>query len=200
MVTLWYRAPELLLGGDKYRYSTAVDVWSVGCIFGEFLRNTILLQGTSEVDQIKRMFRLLGTPDDASWPGWRQLSGARSLQIPPQRYHILNQKFTETELTPKGTELLLALLRFDPERRITAAEAREHAFFTAEKPMPKEERHMPTFRPTQEGAHTAREEAPKPAKPPVSEADDKYAGSIFATSSVNYDEYLSALDAANKKP
>ncbi len=47
---------------------------------------------------------------------------------------------------------MLALLRFDPERRITAAEAMQHPYFTVEKPPPKEERHMPTFRPTQEGS------------------------------------------------
>jgi cell division cycle 2-like protein len=199
VVTLWYRAPELLLGGDKYCYSTAIDVWSVGCIFGEFIRNTILLPGSSEVDQTKKIFRFLGTPDETSWPGWRNLSGAHGLNIPPQRYHILNQKFNETELTPKGTELLLGLLRFDPERRITAAEAIEHPYFTQEKPIPKEERHMPTFRPTQEGAHALREDVPKAAREPVKEADVKYEGSIFATSSVDMDAYLEALDAGVAK-
>jgi cell division cycle 2-like protein len=52
VVTLWYRAPELLLGGDKFRYSTAIDVWSVGCIFGEFIRNAILIPGLNEIDQV----------------------------------------------------------------------------------------------------------------------------------------------------
>lgn len=191
VVTLWYRAPELLIGGDKYCYSTAIDIWSVGCIFGEFIRNSILLPGISEVDQLKKIFKLLGTPDETSWPGWRQLSGARNLHFQPQKGHILNQKFREEELTPKGTQLMLALFRYDPEQRITARDATDHPFFTQEKPTPKEEKHMPTFRPTQEGAHSQREEVKRDV---VVEAEAKYEGSIFGNTTVNYDEYLQALD------
>jgi cell division cycle 2-like protein len=194
VVTLWYRAPELLIGGDRYCYSTAVDVWSVGCIFGEFLRNQILIQGTSEMEQIKKIFTLLGTPDDSAWPGWRKLSGARNVQFPSQKYHILNQKFSETELTPNGTALMLKLLRFDPERRVSARTAISHAYFTTEKPRPKEESAMPTFKPTQEGAHQPREEK-RAAGPILNEANEKYAGSIFDVQTVNYDAYLEALNA-----
>lgn len=192
VVTLWYRAPELLIGGECFAYSTAVDVWSVGCIFGEFIRNQILIQGTSEMEQIKKIFHLLGTPDDSAWPGWRQLSGSRNVQWPKQSYHILGQKFAETELTPQGTALMLDLLRFDPERRVSAREAISHAYFTIEKPRPKEESAMPTFKPTQEGAHSERE-IEKPAGSVVSRSEEKYAGSIFDVQTVNYDAYLAAL-------
>jgi serine/threonine protein kinase len=137
VVTLWYRAPELLLGGDRFAYSTAVDVWSCGCIFGEFIRNQILIQGTNEMDQIKKIFRLLGTPDEGSWPNWRKLPGARNVQFQQQKNHILGQKFTESELTPQGTHLMLRLLCFDPERRESAQQALQHPFFTTEKPRPK---------------------------------------------------------------
>ena len=109
-----------------------------------------------------------------------------------QKMHILNQKFTEVELTPQGTSLMLRLLRFDPEKRETAAQAMEHAYFTSEKPRPKEESAMPSFRPTQEGAHRAPE--PKPQGPVMIQANEKYAGSIFDTQTVNYDAYLSALE------
>lgn len=198
VVTLWYRAPELLLGGDRFAYSTAVDMWSVGCIFGEFLRNQVLIQGTSEMEQVKKIFKLMGTPDETTWPGWRQLSGARNVQFQQQKYDILGQKFTESELTPKGTSLMRQLLFYDPERRISARLAMTHAYFTTEKPRPKEPSAMPTFKPTQEGAHQPREDKPA-AGPMVHQANEKLAGSIFDVQTVNYDAYLQALEEQGKK-
>ncbi len=56
VVTLWYRAPELLLGVKEY--STAVDMWSVGCIFAEFLLHKPLFQGKSEIDQLNQIFKV----------------------------------------------------------------------------------------------------------------------------------------------
>lgn len=60
VVTLWYRAPEVLLGQKVY--STAIDMWSVGCIFYELCHNKPLFPGKSEIDQIFRIFKTLGTP------------------------------------------------------------------------------------------------------------------------------------------
>ncbi|XP_068081142.1 cyclin-dependent kinase 2 isoform X4 [Anabrus simplex] len=71
VVTLWYRAPEILLG-SKF-YSTAVDIWSLGCIFAEMLTRRALFPGDSEIDQLFRIFRTLGTPDEEMWPGVSQL-------------------------------------------------------------------------------------------------------------------------------
>lgn len=66
VVTLWYRAPELLLGADTY--DQAIDMWSVGCIFGELLKNEPLLQGTSEVDELtKVIIDLHWTPRHVSY-------------------------------------------------------------------------------------------------------------------------------------
>lgn len=67
VVTLWYRAPEILLGAKEY--SLGVDSWSVGCIFYELVHNKIFLAGDSEIDQIFKIFRLLGTPTKDMWPG-----------------------------------------------------------------------------------------------------------------------------------
>ncbi|XP_064419271.1 cyclin-dependent kinase 2-like isoform X5 [Latimeria chalumnae] len=67
VVTLWYRAPEILLG-CKY-YSTAVDIWSIGCIFAEMITGRPLFPGDSEIDQLFRIFRTLGTPNESVWPG-----------------------------------------------------------------------------------------------------------------------------------
>ncbi|MGH0160032.1 UNVERIFIED_CONTAM: hypothetical protein FKN15_050730, partial [Acipenser sinensis] len=56
VVTLWYRAPELLLGAKEY--STAIDMWSLGCIFGELLTQKPLFPGKSEIDQINKIFKV----------------------------------------------------------------------------------------------------------------------------------------------
>lgn len=66
-MTLWYRAPEVLLGGKHY--SPAVDIWSIGCIFAEMATGTPLFPGDSEIDQIFNISRLLGTPGEDNWPG-----------------------------------------------------------------------------------------------------------------------------------
>ena len=67
VVTLWYRSPEILLGSKHY--STAVDMWSVGCIFAEMVNRHPLFPGDSEIDEIFRIFRTLGTPNEETWPG-----------------------------------------------------------------------------------------------------------------------------------
>ncbi|TVY14199.1 Cyclin-dependent kinase 11B, partial [Lachnellula arida] len=80
VVTLWYRAPELLLGASHY--GRAVDMWSIGCIFGELLHKDALLPGKNEVDQLSRIFELCGIPTETSWPAFRRLPNARSLKLP----------------------------------------------------------------------------------------------------------------------
>ncbi|KAL5484677.1 hypothetical protein EMCRGX_G021217 [Ephydatia muelleri] len=71
VVTLWYRAPEVLLGSQ--RYSCPVDVWSAACIFAEMVTKRPLFHGDSEIDQLFRIFRTLGTPNETVWPGVTQL-------------------------------------------------------------------------------------------------------------------------------
>lgn len=76
VVTLWYRAPELLFGVQNY--GPGIDIWlqldnprAVGCIFGEFLLRKPLFPGDSEVSQIDSIFRTLGTPSSKIWPAVR---------------------------------------------------------------------------------------------------------------------------------
>jgi serine/threonine protein kinase len=71
VVTLWYRAPELLLGLQQY--TSALDIWSVGCIFAELASRKPLFPGDSEIDAIYKIFRHLGTPTDDVWPGVTKL-------------------------------------------------------------------------------------------------------------------------------
>jgi serine/threonine protein kinase len=67
VVTLWYRAPEILLGAKEYSYG--VDIWSIGCIFYEMIMKEPLFAGNCEIHQIYKIFQGLGTPDDRIWPG-----------------------------------------------------------------------------------------------------------------------------------
>jgi cell division cycle 2-like protein len=146
VVTLWYRAPELLLGTAAY--GPAVDMWSVGCVFGELLAREPLLQGRNEVDELARIFELCGAPTEQSWPTFRRLPNARSLRLPPAAAgkaaggSRVRAKFPL--LTSAGVELLNGLLALDPERRPTAKEMLAHEYFRQD-PKPKQEAMFPTF-------------------------------------------------------
>lgn len=75
VVTLWYRAPELLLGSKLY--GPAVDVWSLACIMSEIVSKTALFPGDSEIDQIYKVFKICGTPNEDTWPGCSTLPDFR---------------------------------------------------------------------------------------------------------------------------
>ena len=77
VITLWYRAPEILLGCKQY--STPVDLWSIGCIFAEMAMLKPLFPGDSEIDELFKIFQILGTPSEETWRGVRQLPGTSVL-------------------------------------------------------------------------------------------------------------------------
>ncbi|KAJ3788957.1 Pkinase-domain-containing protein [Lentinula aff. detonsa] len=132
VVTLWYRAPEILLGAEKY--STAVDMWSVGCIFAELLLKEPLFQAKNEIELISMIFKLLGPPTNNSWPGYSSLPLAKTITLPSPHLHQFRQKFQY--MTTAGIDLLMSLLTYDPDQRISAEEALDHPYFT-ESPLPK---------------------------------------------------------------
>lgn len=80
VVTIWYRAPELLLGATEY--SIAVDMWSIGCIFFELCRLRPLFDGTEEIQMINMIFQTLGTPSEETWPNFSQLPVMRQMSFP----------------------------------------------------------------------------------------------------------------------
>lgn len=145
IVTLWYRAPELLLG-DK-SYSMKIDMWSIGCIMGELLLHRPLLPGSTEVEQLRLIINLLGTPNEAIWPGYRDLPDAKLISQYFQPYNNLKVKIPF--LTAEGFDLLNKFLTYDPPKRISAHQALSHHFFS-EKPLPKAVDMMPTFPTTHE--------------------------------------------------
>lgn len=126
VVTLWYRAPEILLGSRFY--STAVDIWSVGCIFAEMVTCKALFPGDSEIDQLFRIFRTLGTPSEATWPGVTQLPDYKG-SFPKWARKGLEDVVPNLE--PEGKDLLQQLLQYDPSQRISAKGALAHPYFSS---------------------------------------------------------------------
>jgi len=172
VVTLWYRAPELLLGctplasvsGPQYRYSTPIDMWSCGCIFAEILLDEPLFPGKGEHNQLDLIFKLLGTPSEKAWPGYQKLPGAK-IQWKVHPKNSLRSKFASPAksfmaqsfaggsggavLTDAGYDLMIKLLTYDPDKRITAKDALNHGYFR-QHPPPQECELMPTYPPTQD--------------------------------------------------
>lgn len=140
VVTLWYRAPELLLGAKDY--SWPVDVWSIGCIFAELLTLRPLFPGKSEIDQLDKIFRILGMPSEKIWPGFNKLPHASKISAVNQPYNCLETVLGM--LSPAGIDLINRMLAYDPARRISASEALQHPFFT-ELPRPKDPSQFPSW-------------------------------------------------------
>ncbi|GJX72164.1 cell division control protein 2 homolog A isoform X1 [Tanacetum coccineum] len=124
VVTLWYRAPEILLGSRHY--STPVDVWSVGCIFAEMVNQRPLFPGDSEIDELFKIFRIMGTPTEDTWPGVTTLPDFKSA-FPKWSSKDLASVVPNLEKT--GLDLLRKMLCLDPSRRVTARAALEHEYF-----------------------------------------------------------------------
>ncbi|XP_014004409.1 cyclin-dependent kinase 10 [Oncorhynchus tshawytscha] len=140
VVTLWYRAPELLLGTKTQ--TTALDMWAVGCILAELLAHKPLLPGGSEIQQVDLIVQLLGTPNENIWPGFTRLPLVGQYSLRKQPYNNLKNKFTW--LSDAGLRLLNLLFMYNPLRRATAKDCLESSYFK-EKPLPCEADLMPTF-------------------------------------------------------
>ncbi|CAK87965.1 unnamed protein product (macronuclear) [Paramecium tetraurelia] len=129
VITLWYRAPEILLG--QRQYSTPVDIWSLGCIFAEMAQKRPLFCGDSEIDQLFKIFKIMGTPKESTWPGVSTLPDFKSTfprwPTPTNPAATLGKDITN--LCPLGLDLLSKMITYDPYARITAEEALKHAYF-----------------------------------------------------------------------
>ncbi|KAI3506285.1 hypothetical protein L1887_28642 [Cichorium endivia] len=122
--TFYYKAPEILV--DKKQVTTAVDVWSVGCVFAEMVTRKPLFPAKTEFNQLAKIFSIMGTPSEETWPG---ISG-----IYPYLHVYSNCKPKDLRklvpgLEPAGIDLLNKLLYMDPKKRIPAIKALEHEYF-----------------------------------------------------------------------
>ncbi|XP_030492535.2 probable serine/threonine-protein kinase At1g54610 [Cannabis sativa] len=123
VVTLWYRAPELLLGATNY--GVGVDLWSVGCLLAEMFTGQAIMAGRTEVEQIHMIFKLCGAPTEEYWKKLKLPSSIRS----PQPYKSrLTETFSDLPISSLG--LLRTLLSLDPTSRGSAASALQLEFFS----------------------------------------------------------------------
>ncbi|XP_059054339.1 cyclin-dependent kinase 11B [Achroia grisella] len=148
VVTLWYRAPELLLCCKEY--STHIDMWSVGCIFGEFISMNPLFPGKSEIDQLNRIFKDLGTPSESLWPGYNELPAVQKMTFAEHPPGGVRNRIGQDLLSEAGMSLLQSFLTYNPTKRITADSALEHAYFK-EHPVAIEPAMFPTWPAKSEG-------------------------------------------------
>ena len=129
VVTLWYRCPEILLG--QKAYSLGVDLWSTGCIFAEMVQRRPLFMGDSEIDQIFKIFKVLGTPNENNWPDALKLNDFKStfpkFRGIPMIEHTQNAQ--GHNLNELEVDLLSGLVALDPNRRISALAALQHPYF-----------------------------------------------------------------------
>ncbi|XP_039267630.1 cyclin-dependent-like kinase 5 [Styela clava] len=125
VVTLWYRPPDVLFGAKLY--STSIDTWSAGCIFAELSNAGVpLFPGNDVDDQLKRIFKLLGTPTEHTWPGITKLPDYKPFPLYPANplwYHVV------PKLSAEGRDLLRKLVVVIPNHRMLADEALRHEYF-----------------------------------------------------------------------
>ncbi|KAK9664087.1 hypothetical protein RND81_14G018900 [Saponaria officinalis] len=125
VVTRWYRAPELLLYSSDY--TSAIDIWSVGCILMELMLRKPLFPGNDRDHQMRLMTELLGTPTESDLQNFHNDGGKRYIrQLPPKPRQPLIQHFPQ--LNPLAIDLVEKMLTFDPTRRITVEEALAHPY------------------------------------------------------------------------
>jgi len=125
VITLWYRPPEILLGMPGY--STPVDIWSTGCIFAELLTKKPLFPGDSEIDQLFKIFSILGTPNEELWPGVTKLPDYKDT-FPLWKKKSL-EKSLGFQVEDSALDLLEKMIIYDPSKRITTKDALKHPYF-----------------------------------------------------------------------
>ncbi|KAI9253840.1 kinase-like domain-containing protein [Phascolomyces articulosus] len=140
VVTIWYRAPELLFGSRHY--TKAVDMWAVGCIFGELLALKPIFKGEEakmdskknvpfQRSQLTKIFEVLGTPTKERWPTIDQLPDYSYLSSFPMCQNKL-KLLSGLPKSESAFNLLASLLDYDPAKRITAEKALNHPYFQEE--------------------------------------------------------------------
>jgi serine/threonine protein kinase len=130
VVTLWYRAPEILLGCS--RYGPEVDIWSAGCVIAEMATGLPIFAGDSEIGTIFKIFRLMGTPTEETWPGIEQLDhwNSHCPRWPPSNLQPLLDVRPEFGQVG-GTDMLQGFLSLNPSARPTSRKALKHPYFTS---------------------------------------------------------------------
>lgn len=124
VVTLWYRAPEILFGSQLY--SLPIDIWSTGCIIAEMITKKPLFPGDSEIDELYSIFKILGTPTEDNFPGVTQFTTYTST-FPKWQPKRLEDIMPDAD--PLAIDLISQMLVYDPAKRISAKAALDHPYF-----------------------------------------------------------------------
>jgi len=125
VATRWYRAPEILLGSTRYTFG--VDIWSCGCILGEMLGGKPMIPGSSTMNQLERILEVTGTPSDRDLAAIDSQYAANMIEsLGEQRQRQLQELYPHA--SPEALDLMRRCLAFNPEERITAAEALSHPY------------------------------------------------------------------------
>ncbi|KAK4692961.1 CTD kinase subunit alpha, partial [Lecanoromycetidae sp. Uapishka_2] len=136
VITIWYRSPELLLG--ETQYGPAVDIWSAACVMVEiFTRHAIFPGDGGEINQLDKIYNVLGTPTRSEWPGLVDMAWFELLRPTERKPNTFAEKYQE-RLTPDAFELLQAMFMYDPAKRPTAGDVLEHPYFMTEEPAPRQ--------------------------------------------------------------
>ncbi|KAK9697689.1 hypothetical protein RND81_08G054500 [Saponaria officinalis] len=142
--TRWFRAPELLYGSTNY--GIEIDLWSVGCIFAELLSLEPIFPGTSDIDQLARIFNVLGNLTEENFPGCSNLPDFKMITFGK----IKNPTGIEGCLpgrSPDEISIVKKLLCFDPASRATAMELLHDKYLNDEPlPVPISELRVPSTR------------------------------------------------------
>ncbi|KAL9345077.1 hypothetical protein Peur_062752 [Populus x canadensis] len=144
VVTLWYRAPELLLGATEY--GPAIDMWSAGCILAELFTGKPIMPGRTEVEQMHKIFKLCGSPSEAYWTE-KKFPHATSFK--PQQPYIRRIAETFKNFPPSALTLVDKLLSMEPQDRGSATSALRSEFFRIE-PLPSDPSSLPKYPPSKE--------------------------------------------------
>ena len=136
VITIWYRSPELLLG--ETQYGPAVDIWSAACVMVEiFTRHAIFPGDGGEINQLDKIYNILGTPTRSEWPDLVDMAWFELLRPTERRPNTFAEKYQE-RVTPAAFELLTTMFLYDPNKRPSAGDVLEHPYFTAEEPAPRQ--------------------------------------------------------------
>ncbi|CAK9232295.1 unnamed protein product [Sphagnum troendelagicum] len=144
VVTLWYRAPELLLGATEY--GVGVDLWSTGCILAELLAGKPIMPGRTEVEQLHKIFKLCGSPSEEYWIKSKLPHATIFKPQQPYKRCIMD---TFKEFPSSSLALLDTLLAIEPADRGSAAQALKSDFFNT-KPLPCDPSNLPHYPPSKE--------------------------------------------------